>query len=170
MKVKYSSITYMRYNDDGTSSVGGVYPGQHAEFEYSINGETFTKPVSEGRSFEVNKGDIFECAVKVVGGDVEWNQSHFGPQKITKNTTISANLAPVGYRVLSLQNFTPKNVIVYVNNMEYPHTRTVTLKFRPGAQLEFLAKASGYEPKSWSEVMPDANYAPTVELKPVELG
>ena len=165
MKVKYSRISYMRYNDNGTSSVGGVYPGQHTEFVYKINGETFTRPVGEGYSFEVNKGDIFECTVQVVGGNVEWTKSHFGPQKITKNTTISANLSPNGYRILSLMNLSPKNMVVLVNDEESLHTRGTTLKFKPDTQLNFTAQAAGYKTKTWTEVMPNANYAPLIELE-----
>ena len=168
MKVKYSRISYMRYNDNGTSSVGGVYPGQHTELVYTINGVTATRLPSDGTSFEVNKGDIFECVVQVVGGDVEWNKVHFGPQKITKNTTTSACLSPLGYRVLSLLNLSPRNAIVRVNDPDSIHTKGTTLKFRPGTELNFTVTAPGYKTKTWTETMPDANYAPLIELEPEE--
>lgn len=165
MKVKYSTISFVRYNDNGTSFIGDIYPEQYAEFEYSINGETFTKPVSEGKSFEINEGDIFECTVQVVGGDVEWSKAHFGPQKITKNTSVSASLTPVGYRVFSLMNLTPKNAVAYVNDAESPRTKGTSLKFLSGAVLNITVGASGYKTKTWTEIMPNNNYAPQIILE-----
>lgn len=165
MKVKYSTISFVRYNENGTSFVGDVYPEQHAEFVYTINGITSTRPIDEGKSFEVSEGDIFECTVRVVGGDVEWSEAHFGPQKITKNTSVSASLTPAGYKVFSLLNLTPKNAVAYVNDAESPRTKGTSLKFLPGAVLNITVRASGYKTKTWTEEMPNTNYAPQIILE-----
>lgn len=154
---------------EGTRITGG--PGKydgHYEVEYWINDAHYIVDKRElGNSIEVDKGDYFECYIRVVGSTIPWNEEHKSRQKITKNTTLIFHFLPENYTTLSFLNASPSNIIIHVNNTSSVHTADNSVFFHYGATVHIEGSANGYITKSWDLVMPEQDkYIPVLALDP----
>lgn len=152
------------YVTSGPAKYGG-----HYEIEYWINNEHYTADLRElGSSIEVNKGDYFECYVRVVESSIPWTEEHKSRQQINKKTTLNFWLEPAEYTGLSFLNVSPSNASIYVNNSTSVFTTSSVLHFHYGVTVHIECRADGYITKTWDLVMPEQDkYIPTLVLDPI---
>lgn len=155
---------------EGTYTVGG--PGQyggHYELEYWINNNHYVEDMRTlGSSIELDKGDYFECYLRVVDSSIPWTEEHKSRQKITRKTTLTFYPEPANYTHLSFINASPSSIYIYVNNSQMEHTPSDVLYFHYGATVHIEGRANGYITKTWDLVMPEQeHYTPSLALDPI---